>query len=84
MLFSNKQINLILFIALIILAVACVYLGYTSVNEGFDTSTAPNITVPTTTPMNTNMVGGDGSDSGSNTIISDIPTTTPKIGRAHV
>ena len=39
MLFSNKKINIILFVALCVFMIACVYLGYTSIKtkEGFNT-----------------------------------------------
>ena len=56
MIFSNKLINIILFIGLIILLIACVYLGYStlSIREGFDTSTtAPGTTAPSTTAPRT-------------------------------
>ena len=46
MIFSNKQITLILFVSLVVLTIACIYLGYSSTTEGFDTSTAPNTTEP--------------------------------------
>jgi hypothetical protein len=58
MLFSKKQINIILFSALCLFMIACVYLGYTSINinEGF-VITDPIITnIPTTTmPMPTGI-----------------------------
>ena len=49
MIFSNKQINLILFISLVVLIIACIYLGYTSINEGFNTSTMANSIAPSST-----------------------------------